>query len=1054
MVIKNKLVNFLFIHLCGAYIFRALSMKIEKQAQKGTGHYLRKCMSVLINSTQEFQIMKVVKLLAIIVKSKTKNPLYIESKKKLDKIIKDDKKCVELIEKFKEWDDENSEEDKLYNQFHKKSATLKDSCAYNKKINDLVTKIKLPTPRRGEQKNPYYCPKLWKHLERHYLYLIPLWTGLMLSPERYCTEFLGEKRKEKIAASVNRATTSSIESFFGYSKTAILRFVYKRRTTLKEYVSKLSNKMVLAYKAYKLNMVEMESKKSKNLGKSKGRKIKTSNYHKESDSDTESSKNCNINKDGSSGSSSEKINASSASSEEMLYTYEEKFKTSSQCEKRRTRTPKFFSPNTTKRFKTESSPSPVESSRGSVSDIIDQDEDYLEKYKWERTKKNSEGDKTDYPEKGETEKHEQGHLLVEDNEECMEQTCTSSPPLPTKRNLSSPEVDESLPKKQPTPKKLQSDGTKSKKIKKNKKSKPLKKNTEEDVKINEERVKHNIKKKTGKQHKTDKELKHNSRVYENVESEKVVASKTEENGSLASDNEEVKEKSKTHSKKRKLTFSEVDEATKVIPTTSGKPQAGVKKRKTNTEKDIDKPAKKLETRKKSKVPKQVNKKNGKIAKQNKTETTENMKKKTTSQNKTDEELEYNPNTTYENIRYNPNTRYENVSSLLKDYQDGDQVAYKNTTTEHCLESLKKRQVMDLDTKQWVGSEIINVWYSILNDYVEETYGNGIAYFFTVDWFASLKMSEDGHWDKALVKKVRDLTLWKYKLWVVPIHMDATHYATMVVNFQPIDSSENQRLCDIHYIDSYPIDREKFRPYHLDLFLAFLKDLYQRVTWKDDFIETIKSNIRIYDILEVDQGNGYDCGVYVCLIAYALAHHDTVKLNAKTCVNFRKYVAKRLMNSNDEDAENLKFMLRESTEDYLRKNKSHGVKNKEETINTDLEAKKDENEKNQSATTKSDKPEEDKENHVTDNNKIQNNLNEEGKANETEETDNRDIIETYKGTRTDNQRAADRKRQLFNKKMLKPLNEKIEYYLGSVLFNFGEAHFLPEGVLEEEPDGIE
>ena len=75
MVIKNKLMNFLFIPLCGAYIFCALSMKIEKRAQKGTGHYLRICMSVLINITHEFQIIKVVKLLANIMKSKTKNPL-------------------------------------------------------------------------------------------------------------------------------------------------------------------------------------------------------------------------------------------------------------------------------------------------------------------------------------------------------------------------------------------------------------------------------------------------------------------------------------------------------------------------------------------------------------------------------------------------------------------------------------------------------------------------------------------------------------------------------------------------------------------------------------------------------------------------------------------------------------------------------------------------------------------------------------------------------------------------------------------------------------------
>ena len=42
-----------------------------------------------------------------------------------------------------------------------------------KKINDLVTNMKLPKPQRGE-KNLYYCLKLLKHLERHFFILDPL----------------------------------------------------------------------------------------------------------------------------------------------------------------------------------------------------------------------------------------------------------------------------------------------------------------------------------------------------------------------------------------------------------------------------------------------------------------------------------------------------------------------------------------------------------------------------------------------------------------------------------------------------------------------------------------------------------------------------------------------------------------------------------------------------------------------------------------------------------------------------------------------------------------
>ena len=97
----------------------------------------------------------------------------------------------------------------------------------------------------------------------------------MLSPERYSTNFLEKyKRKEKITAIVNRVTTSSIEHFFGSSKTLIFRFVFTGRTSLRKYISILTDKMVLAYGAYRLNYLKMESELSKKLEKNVGR-IKT-----------------------------------------------------------------------------------------------------------------------------------------------------------------------------------------------------------------------------------------------------------------------------------------------------------------------------------------------------------------------------------------------------------------------------------------------------------------------------------------------------------------------------------------------------------------------------------------------------------------------------------------------------------------------------------------------------------------------------------------------------------------------------------------------------------
>ena len=91
------------------------------------------------------------------------------------------------MEKFKDWENDNGDKDKLYNQFHRKNAKLKESCAYNiKKMVYLL--IRNNRNSRGKKKVCIIESNCGNILERYFLYQIPLWTGLMLSPERYSTD--------------------------------------------------------------------------------------------------------------------------------------------------------------------------------------------------------------------------------------------------------------------------------------------------------------------------------------------------------------------------------------------------------------------------------------------------------------------------------------------------------------------------------------------------------------------------------------------------------------------------------------------------------------------------------------------------------------------------------------------------------------------------------------------------------------------------------------------------------------------------------------------------
>ena len=290
----RRIQNFTFVQLCGWHIFRAFSKKLTSlKLQDDSIHYLKKCMSVLINCTLWYQIEKVLILLFIILLSETKNPLFKEAITEANVIIKNDQLNIELTGKWDNYDKETADDAEFEKYFYSATSSCKSSSFFFKKINTLLDNVKqnLPKSKKSEEKNLLHCPQFVNYLVNHYLFLIPLWTGLMLSPERYCSDYNKDKKlgQPKIEASESRATNSSLESFFGGLKEDILRKSVKNRLHIVEYLGKLSEHMIASHRAYKIHVTQVKAREIQTAKRSLNNK-KYGNLQFSDNSDDDSDK--------------------------------------------------------------------------------------------------------------------------------------------------------------------------------------------------------------------------------------------------------------------------------------------------------------------------------------------------------------------------------------------------------------------------------------------------------------------------------------------------------------------------------------------------------------------------------------------------------------------------------------------------------------------------------------------------------------------------------------------------------------------------------------------
>ena len=272
------------------------------------------------------------------------------------------------------------------------------------------------------------------------------------------------------------------------------------------------------------------------------------------------------------------------------------------------------------------------------------------------------------------------------------------------------------------------------------------------------------------------------------------------------------------------------------------------------------------------------------------------------------------NMPHNDLLFNSKKMYTDVETRLAPYDLKQAVAWKYQNV-----LLKKDLIFNLVPgsqkdergfhQGWIEGDMVSFWYAMMTDHVQKTIGENVAFMFDFHFFHQLQNGAGE--SSSMLSYANSHKVWDYKVWLIPINMANTHFSCMLINFQPEQNNEENQFCEIVYIDGIEGYRNEYFRKFVDIILRFIKIIYRNVTKKDDFLE--KTNyINVYEITSIKQRDSRSCGIYALLIAYLVAHNDVAPINDNTCNEFRKYIAARCMNTNEEE-ENRKYEERAAKE---------------------------------------------------------------------------------------------------------------------------------------------
>ncbi|EKF29776.1 SUMO1/Ulp2, putative [Trypanosoma cruzi marinkellei] len=209
-------------------------------------------------------------------------------------------------------------------------------------------------------------------------------------------------------------------------------------------------------------------------------------------------------------------------------------------------------------------------------------------------------------------------------------------------------------------------------------------------------------------------------------------------------------------------------------------------------------------------------------------------------------------------------------------------------------SLTYRQIATLGSGQWLNDQVINAYLSMICDECNNTSGNDVVVSLGTHFFARVEQELKGNISKAMelpsLQKDSGILRWlrrrrnilqpgATRVILIPINLSQTHWALVVFNWE---------LHTWFYYDSYICGKAAMTRGMLvlqQLSHVFLEswrilcdseggNVCHLVDCKLVVAEPLRGNVRSYDggfVFAPQQSNLYDCGVFVCYMAWCAVH---------------------------------------------------------------------------------------------------------------------------------------------------------------------------------------
>ena len=236
---RKNILNRTYIIFCAAHIIKNFSEKLkELKVHPDIARFYKKKLAMVQTSTDYQLIQEIMRKIFILLKANNESNLTEQTTEELSAMYSTH--MSEELSIYEESEDLTEKPREFYGDTGPEKA-MKQNSLFNKDFEAISQSVDKDIDKSGSNEkkpNKYRCLKFYKYLRNTYLPLLPLWTGIMMRPERYSKD---AKKVDLTSNIPTHKTNALVECHFKNIKEDPLIRPKLKRWRFDEYVQRLSH---------------------------------------------------------------------------------------------------------------------------------------------------------------------------------------------------------------------------------------------------------------------------------------------------------------------------------------------------------------------------------------------------------------------------------------------------------------------------------------------------------------------------------------------------------------------------------------------------------------------------------------------------------------------------------------------------------------------------------------------------------------------------------------------------------------------------------------------